>query len=754
MSSPGAPFGVAGINDIYDEQPSREGSSLFNDDGDSGSEDSQLSATTYATSMRSLQRKQTSQMIENAQAALAVRSRRPLIALDPDFMFQSDVRAGQGSVVSGATVTCHQHVEFYKKFVDSASIDALVMVQTRIGPSFRSNGFVPKNVHEEIIDPSMKMISQVFVNGTPNVHEQKHGPFLVEVKGKSLTLMLTPAEPLFATGTERETLGLDYYEVQIEEDESGVAVQSPRHPRLGKHEDSALALPVTHVPIFFDMACLNGADVTDITIGSSEGTQGVSFPHGLCMVLSGLGKILDGKQDGSVHLNLKRCFLTPELFASMKSKAIASLVIERCGILGQCTLPKMSRLKSLHINAFGLMNASLEVDMLNLPFLAHMHVDTRFRFVVRRTATQPVKGDAHTSWESASVLCIRNPNVRVLETLVLCVTLADVKALVGDEGEETALVDSIFRMCAKQVVVEAVQSTSQFQMVSMKDPNYMPERRVPFVTSPFDVNLSPFNTDVLEMHHLTELVPASGTRSREVVIQSRILSEYTREIILDQSKAQILWGRLSAMGTEVVSLGPTLSISMGFSRFGRPLATKKDDAEDGSNPKATNAPVPDEAVQRGMMFSPSRQGPSVVILAVEFYTSTESVWTPDAAKSRMWMLRYPLALPSLGLKRSGANDGITYQNVTVDRRMFLLRSDTRTPVFNETALVFCRADSDVYLPSNATQITSDSQLTAIRGEMATALDAVYPVVQPASMCSWLSGGHGIGRATRALVPKK
>ena len=752
MTSQDGFLGVPGHNDIYDQH--QDGSSTVNSFStaghDSESDDSEHSTSTYATSMRSLHRRQTDLMLENAQAALATRTRRSLIAADPDFLFTSDVRAGSGSVVSSGTVASEKQVEFYKMFVPDSAVDSLLMVQSRIGPSYRTSGFVPKTVHDEFVEPSMRMIANVFVNGTPAVHKQRHGPFMLHVNEKALTLSLIPSEPLFARERARESLGLNYVEVQIEEDSEGVEVERIVHPRLASHENTALALPITHVPVFLDMGCLNNADVTDITISTSEGTQGITFPHGMCMVLYGLGKILDGKRDGSVSLKLVRCFLTSELFAALKSKAVSSLHIEQCGILGQCTLPKMSRLVSLHFNAFGLLNASVEVDMLNLPLLRHFHADTRFRFVVRRTATKPVDGDAYTAWESASVLCIRNPNGRMLKTLVLCVTHADVEALVGPDTDEAALVDPLFRMRAKQFAVEAVQSSSQFQMMSMSDPNCMPERRSPFVTSPFDVNLSPFNTATLQEHHLSTLVPRNNALPADSVLQARILSEYTQDLLLTSSLAQILWGRLAAMGAKVVSVGPTLSVSMGFNRFGRSLGQGKEKGE----AEAKRAALPEETMQRSMFFSQSREGPSVVILGLEFYMSPQSVWVPDAAKNSLWTLRYPLALANLGTKRSASKEQAIYQVVVVDRRMFLLRADTRTPMFNETALIFCRPDSDVHLPANAVQVTSEDQLTTIRTEMAAAMDRVYPIVEPPSMCSNFRRRYRSDQPARTTLPNK
>lgn len=671
-----------------------------------------------------------------AESTLSSSGRRRIVRFETASMASMDFwEPAEG--VSDVTTLTEDNAAFYKAMIPNAAkggVEALFVIQSRIGPSERLSGFVPRKVHQEIVQPSMEMIQQVFANGTPLVHRQAHGPFELDVKGgDTVVVSLRPNERFVGIGEQRETLGLNYVEVSIEDDEAGVAREVVVNPRIPKNERSDMGLPVTHIPFFFNPTCISKANATNVTICTEPGTQGITFPHGACIVLDGLGDFFKNKLDQTVSLTLRNCLLTQGVFNDLRHKAFRSVRIESCGLLGDCTLPKMSRLLNLHLNVFGILNASLSVSMRGLPMLETLWIDTRFRFIVRRPAKPPVGADVFGSWESANVVCVLDPSGRPLESLHIFMTHADILALVDSTLSAHGAVARLFNLSAKQVAIDVVPATTTCAGVLSlgADP---PARIGAFVTGPWDLNLSPFNLGVVQKHHIDELL--SKTESYESIVCTRIMSCYTSDLILGAQEAAAVWEKIVATGAAVVSVGPTLALMLGFARFGRSLAPAR--RTEGATPRKPRAPT-DEGVQRALLRSESRTGPAAVVIGIDLWMDRSSVWVPSPERHALMCVRYPISVPELGLKASHSTVSPIYRHVEVLPSMFLLRSETRLPGFNETSFVFIRPDCDVYLPASATLVKAESDLETIRAEMSTAMDAVYPIQQPPNMCGALLG---------------
>ena len=657
--------------------------------------------------------------------------RRATIRFDAVSAAGSDVWESP-SGISETTVLTADHMNFYRERMPRTTdegVNAIIMVQSRIGPSYRASGFVPRQFHEEIVVPSMEMIGQVFQNGTPTVHRQAHGPFDLNVNNGTVVVSLRPNERMVAMGAEREALGLNFVKIALEEGEDGVARETIVNPRIAKHERSDMGLPITHIPVFFNPDCLSRANVTNMTICTEPGGQGISFPHGACMVLDSLGEFFKSQPDQSVSLTLRNCFLTQGVFTDLAHKAFRSVSLESCGLLGNCTLPKMSRVLDLKLNVFGLLNASLELDVRKMPMLEKLWVDTRFRFVVRRSAKSPVHADVFGCWESAAVLSVRNRCERSLQSLHIFVTHDDVLALLDDMCPESKIIARLFELSAKQVAIDVTPAATSPEVAPLSFESHVPERSGAFVTSPNDLNFSPFNLDTVQMHHLTTLLPVAD--SHETLVRARILSCYNTDLLLSPRDATVVWQKIVQTGAQVVSVGSTLGLMLGFSRFGRSLSPAR--AADGSGKRRPKTET-DEGVQRSMLRSDSRTGPAAVVIGIDLWMDRGSVWVPAPERHALMCVRCPISVPDIGFKTARATVEPLYDKVEIIRSMFLLRAEGRLPPFNETSLVFCRPDCDVYLPANATHVKTEVDLDSIRSEMATAMNTIYPVKQPPHMC--------------------
>lgn len=700
----------------------------------SASEDSSLPSSYTSFGSRSTSRehgRESRSAIAAVTSEIEIATRRSQIRFDAASAAGSDLWDVQ-SGVTDTTVLTEEHMEFYRRMMPRAPVEgiaAVIMIQSRIGPSYRASGFVPKQFHEQIVNPSMDMIRQVFRNGMPTVHQQVHGPFDLHVKDGTVVVSLRPNERMVAMGAERESLGLNYVKIALEEGEDGISRETIVNPRIAQHERSDMGLPITHIPVFFDPACLTHAKATDVTICTEAGTQGITFPHGACMVLDGLGEFFKSQPDESVSLTLRNCFLTQGVFDDLAHKAFRSVSIESCGLLGNCTMPKMSRLRQLRLNVFGLLNSSLELDVRKLPMLERLSVDTRFRFVVRRSAKKPVQADVLGSWESAAVLSVRNRCSRPFETLHLFVTHDDVLAMLDPARSESAIIARLFGLSAKQVAIDVTPATSDPGSVPFSSDAFIPDRSGVFVTSPNDLNFSPFNLDTVQQHHIKTLLPE--TMGYESLVRARILSSYNTDLLLSQRDAEVLWQKIVHTGAEIISVGPTLSLMLGFSRFGRSLSPAR--SADGTSRRRPKD-VTNEGVQRSMLRTDSRTGPAAVVIGIDLWMDRGSVWVPAADRHQLMCVRYPVSVPELGMKMTAATVEPVYRHVEVSRSMFQLRNDHRLPSFNETSLVFCRPDCVVFLPASATPIKTETDLEPIRSEMATAMDAIYPVAQPPNMC--------------------
>jgi len=724
--------------DIYDTDPPTDGET----DGErnqsyassSSSDDSGLTSvhTSFgARTPRYEYRRDSRLMIASATAEIENMTRRSQIRFDAASAAGSDLWDAP-SGVTDTTVLTEEHMEFYRKMMPRASaegVGAVVMIQTRIGPSYRASGFVPKQFHEQIVAPSMLMIEQVFRNGMPTIHQQVHGPFDLQVRDSTVVVSLRPNERMTAMGAERESLGLNYVKIALEEGEDGIARETIVNPRIAQHERSDMGLPITHIPVFFNPACLTHAKATDVTICTVAGTQGITFPHGACMVLDGLGEFFKSQPDESVSLTLRNCFLTQGVFDDLAHKAFYSVSIESCGLLGNCTMPKMSRLRRLRLNVFGLLNSSLEIDVRKMPVLEKLWVDTRFRFVVRRSAKKPVQADVLGSWESAAVLSIRNKCSRPFETLHLFVTHDDVLAMLDTARSEAAIIARLFGLSAKQVAIDVTPATTDPGSVPFSTDAVLPERSGVFITSPNDLNFSPFNLDTVQQHHIQTLLPE--TTGYEGIVRARILSRYNTDLLLSQRDAETLWQKIVHTGAEIISVGPTLSLMLGFSRFGRSLAPAR--SADGTSRRRTKD-VMNEEVQRSMLRTDSRTGPAAVIIGIDLWMDRGSVWVPAADRHHLMCVRHPVSPPTRGMKMTTPTAEMIYRYVKISHSMFQIRDESRLPAFNETSLVFCRPDCVVFLPASATQVKTEADLEPIRSEMADAMDEIYPVAQPPNMC--------------------